>query len=58
MGTLLLREGKWKFERIGQTDTIVRGILIYTFVQQEDVLLKAKTMSCITKNHYAKLYTG
>lgn len=42
MGALLLREGKWKFERIGQTDTIVRGILIYTFVEQEDVLLIAQ----------------
>lgn len=42
MGTLLLREEKWKFESIGQTDTIVRGILIYTFVEQEDVLLIAQ----------------
>lgn len=39
MGTLLLREGKCKFERIGQTDTIVRRILIYTFAEQEDVSL-------------------
>lgn len=42
MGTLILREGKWKFERIGQTDTIVRGILIYNFAEQEDVLLFAQ----------------
>lgn len=39
MGTLFFRDGKWKFERIGQRDTIVRGILIYTFAEQEDVLL-------------------